>query len=176
MEYLTTLVGVKYAFFNEWDDSLPSRENDEAPFWVGEKFDLPNKEQLEEGGMCCVGMINLVRRFLNLSIPEYLDKKSNCIFIGGTEAWFKYLDKNKRLKPIDYNKRYEKGTLLIQDYNTKDQGHVAIVYNPRETLALSDIIHSQGAGVDQCVLIESIENSYNGFRYTHYCSDFLIND
>ena len=175
MEYLQTLIGIKYAFFNETEDLPPSINKDEAPFWIGINNSLPNREVLEEGGMCCVGMINLVRRYLNMTIPSCLDSNNN-IFIGGTEAWFKYLKENNRLKLIDYNKKYMNGILLIQNYNSIDQGHVAIVYNSRENLKDSEIIHSQGCGNKQEVLIEKIDDSVNGYRYTHYCEDFLTVD
>ena len=38
------------------------------------------------------------------------------------------ISKIKKTTKIDYNKTYPKGTLLLQDYNPKDMGHVAIVW------------------------------------------------
>ena len=39
-------------------------------------------------------------------------------------------EKNKRLEKIDFLRCYPKGTLLLQDYNPKDQGHVGIMLSP----------------------------------------------
>lgn len=175
MDYLKTLVGIKYAFFNETKDSPPSLDKDEEPFWVGINHPLPNINVLQKNGMCCVGMINLVRRYLNMSIPSYIDSKKN-IFIGGTEAWFQYLKSENRLIQIDYNKKYKEGTLLIQNYNSKDQGHVAIIYSSGDNLKKSVIIHSQGVGPKKEVVSELISESTNGYRYTHCCEDFLTVD
>lgn len=166
MDYLHTLVGIKYTYYNENENKLPSREIDESPFWIG-NGKMPKITELREHGMCCVGLINLLRRYLNLSIPSY---DNNRIVTGGTGAWFKYLNSEKRLNPIDYNKKYKPGTLFIQDYNKEDQGHVAIVY---DSSIETTIIHAQGVGKKQEVMIENLSESCNGYRYTHYCDDFI---
>jgi len=169
MDYLKLLVGIKYVFYNEKENELPSRDIDNGPFWIGDK-ELPNIDEIKEQGMCCVGLINLLRRYLKLSIPSGINEN---IVIGGTDAWYHYLKTNNRLEPIDYNKKYKLGTLLIQNYNKVDQGHVAIVYDSSSEL---EIIHSQGAGLINKVLIEKITDSVNGHRYTHVCNDFIYQE
>ena len=177
MDYAISLIGISYSFFNEKEHEPPSRDKDEAPFWIGSPGAhlLPTRDTLEKGGMCCVGMINLVRRYLNLSIPECYDN-NNILCVGGTFAWFKYLKTQERLEKIDYNISYPQGTLLLQDYNSQDQGHVALVCDIYDTLSQSKIIHSQGVGEKKCVMIERLADSEKGFRYTHCCRDFFYID
>ena len=60
----------------------------------------------------------------------------------GTEAWFKYLNNKKRLLEIDLTKQYPIGTLLIQNFNEYDQGHVAVVIDSNQNVLESLIIHN----------------------------------
>ena len=89
IHYIKLLEGVKYTYcnqensFNNWNTV-----KDIAPFWIGNK-PLPRNDMIIKDGICCAGLINLMRRFLNLSIPTCIDTKTGeILFIGGTCSWF----------------------------------------------------------------------------------------
>lgn len=95
-------------------------------------------------------------------------------FIGGTGAWFSYLKKEKRLEKIDFEKQYPKGTLLLQNYNPKEQGHVAITINSsKKGLLHSKIIHAINGTWDgkkyNSTVIEKLMDYPNYKRHTHVC-------
>ena len=173
INYIKLLEGVKYTLSND-NNSFTSWENvkDIGPFWIGKK-PLPRNDKIINQGICCVGLINLMRRLINLDIPAFIDSETNeSKFIGGTCGWFQYLNKLKRLEPIDINKIYPKGTLLIQDYNPIDQGHVAVVLSENKILKNSRKIHAIG-GINSnkynCVIREKFMDYPNWRRYTHVC-------
>ena len=117
---------------------------DKGPFWfVNEK--PPDISQVK--GLNCVGLANLIRRYMGLQVPGKVTGQKLTLIVkkwpGSTEAWFSYLKNEKRLEKIDFNKVYPKGTLLLQDFNIRDQGHVAFTINSsKEGLLYSKIIHS----------------------------------
>ena len=173
IHYIKSLEGVKYTYcnqensFNSWDTV-----KDIAPFWIGKK-PLPRNDIIIKEGICCAGLINLIRRFLNLTIPPYIDTKTGeILFIGGTSSWFQYLNLKNRIQIIDINKTYPKGTLLLQDYNLEDQGHVAVILSNNIPLKSAKKIHAIGHEDSKkynCVIIELFNEYPYKNRYTHIC-------
>ena len=180
IKFVSKFVGMKYILHNNHDPS-PSIYKDEPPFWVGIES-LPTYSNIYINGSCCAGLINLVRRSVGLKIPGNINEKKY-EFVGGTCAWFKYLSETGRLEKINHWKVYPKGTLLIQDFNLIDQGHLAMTTtsNPRG-LFNSMIIHSVNSKKDtkgkqyNGVIIERFRD-YNidtadkplYSRFTHVC-------
>ena len=105
---------------------------------------------------------------MGLKIPIE-NGKWKYIFPGGSGAWFQYLKDKKRLHKINYSKTYQKGTLLLQDYNPKDMGHVAIVWTEnKKGLSHSKILHSRHDG-PKSVVIEPLDDYTMKKRFTHIC-------
>ena len=153
--------------------SNKGQTKDAAPFWVENKpppkFDIIHKK-----GLVCVGLANIARRYMGLEVPGNISGMKKYEFIGGTGAWFSYLKKTKRLEKIDFEKQYPKGTLLLQNYNPKDQGHVAITINSsKKGLLQSKIIHAingtwQGKKYN-CTVIEKVVDYPYYNRHTNIC-------
>lgn len=88
--------------------------------------ELLDFEKINQIGMNCVGLINIIRKSLGLDIPGV---KEGTAYAGGTYVWFKHLKKYKKLKKFNIRKVYPEGTLLIRNYkNETDQGHMAVIY------------------------------------------------
>ena len=194
INYIKYLEGVKYLFPDETNSFTNwNKVRDIGPFWLG-KNPLPRNDLIIRQGICCVGLINLMRRKLNLSIPSHIDSETKEVtFIGGTSGWFQYLNNLKRLKPINIRERYPRGTLLIQDYNPIDQGHVAVILSNNKLLFYSKKIHAIGgdiggdiggnigedninSGKYNRVIIEKFNEYPYWQRYTHVClpQDWLL--
>jgi len=162
IQFLRNLKGMKYVVFVE------PQKTDGPPLWCIEEK-LPPLKSIFNSGSACVGLSNIIRRKQGLSIP-----RNNKIDLGGTESWFKYLKNKKRLEKINNNKIYPIGSLLIQDYNSNDQGHVAIItFSSKKGLCYSKIIHSVSGKFgnkiyDSCVEEKLIDYPYNN-RFTHIC-------
>lgn len=142
--YAKSLIGVPYRWHRDGDSIQPDDK-----FWA-ENGPVVTREEIDQSDKCivCTGLINLMRRFMGLSIPG-LDGKLNDIegnkFAGTTGIWFAYLDRAGRLEPIDVNRKYPKGTLVIRDFSDveTDQGHVAVVIDESGDNILDQrIIHS----------------------------------
>jgi len=150
MDYAETLVGLPYRWFDADVDKFEGGDK----FWC-ENSPPPEAEEIRvsDKSIVCTGLINLLRRHLNLSIPGIngnIRGKYKTIyeqFPGGTGAWFAYLHQNKRLEKINLNLRYPKGTLLLAKFvsNELDQGHVAIIcddVDEYKNITHQQIIHS----------------------------------
>ena len=75
----------------------------------------------------------------------------------------------KTLVKIDYYKTYPKGTLLLEMWNPKNMGHVAIVWTEnKKGLLHSKILHSRHDG-PKSVIIESLDDYKMKRRFTHIC-------
>jgi hypothetical protein len=103
LKYGESLVGTKYQWWIEGDNMLDGKE----PSWVLDG-PAPNPNYVKKKSCNCVGLINLMRRKLNLSIPG-LDKQFK--YAGGTWIWFTTLKKENKLEIFDINKIYPKGTV-----------------------------------------------------------------
>ena len=152
-----------------------------APWWISNDK-LPSVKEIKKQGVDCGGLANLMRRYAGLSVDK----------LDGTGGWFDYLKKKKRLKKFNFKKSYPSGTLLLRDYNPKDQGHIAIIYkeNKEKGVLFSSLIHSNGyndgSGNRRVKIDESVGKShfaqYNGKsntgHYTHIClpEDWLLKE
>ena len=169
IKYIAQLEGMPYIAYH---DIMPP-VTDGSPFWNSNDIP-PSINHVYKNGSVCVGLTNLVRRFMNLDIPGNISNIKTHDFIGGTAAWFSYLRNNNRLQIIDFNKKYPIGTLLIQDYNTIDGGHVAITIDQnKEGLLYSTIIHNingiwNNKSYNKCT-IESLKDYPYYNRHTHIC-------
>jgi hypothetical protein len=140
--YAKSLIGIPYRWYKKGEVVCGDDK-----FWSA---NLPhitaNKIKKKDKCIVCTGLINLIRRYLGLSIPG-LDGKLGKIslkFPGTTWTWFRYLKKANRLEEIDFTKKYPIGTLLISNYkNIEEQGHVAIIIsNVGNNIKKQKIIHS----------------------------------
>jgi hypothetical protein len=168
LQYAEKLVGIKYSV------SCKAPTKDSCPFWNRDGH-APSIEEVKKGGLACVGVTNLIRRHLGLKIPTEKGKWKD-IFPGGSGAWFHYFKDKKRLYKIDYNKIYPKGTLLLQNWNPKDMGHVAIVWTEnKKGLSHSKILHGRHDG-PKSVVIEPLDDYTMKRRFTHIClpEDWLV--
>ena len=165
LQYAEKLVGIKYKASNK-----PPTE-DSAPFW-NRNGPVPSMQDIKKGGLACVGVTNLIRRYLGLKIPTETGKWKD-IFPGGTGAYFHYFTKKQK---INYDKTYPKGTLLIEDWNPKNMGHVAIVWTEsKKGLLDSKILHSRHDG-PKSVVIENLKDYKMNKRFTHIClpKDWMV--
>jgi hypothetical protein len=144
LEYSKTLIGVPYRWWIKRDEL---EGNDK--FWA-ENGPPVSREEIDEENksIVCTGLINLMRRFVGLSVPGAdgkLDFVTGNRFPGGTYTWFKYLKRKKRLQELDITKKYPKGTLVLRNYECaeKCQGHVAVVIDEKGAIILDQkIIHA----------------------------------
>ena len=166
LQYAEKLVGIKYKATNK-----PPTE-DSAPFW-NRNGPVPPMQDIKKGGLACVGVTNLIRRHVGLKIPTDIGKWKD-LFPGGTGAYFHYFTKKQK---INYDKTYPKGTLLIEDWNPKNMGHVAIVWTEsKKGLLDSKILHSRHDG-PKSVVIEDLKNLKKmKKRFTHIClpKDWMV--
>ena len=172
IKYAKGMVNFKYSL---WKPSMGFPKEDNSPFWKLNK-PTPNISLLKKKGMCCTGLTNLVRRHLNLRVPG-----GRSIYVGTTSAWYNYLRAKKRLQKINFSKQYPKGTLLIQNFNPKDQGHVGILVNSSiKGILESKMIHAISDRIEgkkyNSVVIEKVKSYPKFKRYTHIClpKDWLI--
>ena len=165
LQYAEKLVGIKYKA-----SSKPPTE-DSAPYW-NRNGPVPPMQDIKKGGLACVGVPNLIRRYLGLKIPTETGKWKD-FFPGGTGAYFRYFTKKQK---INYNKTYPKGTLLMEDWNPKNMGHVAIVWTEsKKGLLDSKILHSRHDG-PKSVVIENLKDYKMNKRFTHIClpKDWMV--
>lgn len=121
---------------------------------------------------------------MGLEIPGKITGKKLHKYAGGTYCWYDYLMKKNRLEPLDYNKSYPIGTLLISNYiNQENQGHVAIITSfSTNGVFYSNCIHSYytipikysktGKLYPGCIEDKYVAQSafwYKDGTYTHVC-------
>ena len=157
----------------------PNISRDYGPFWFQNETP-PELNIVKKGGLSCVGLANLIRRFMGLEVPGNVTGQKLTPIVkkwpGSTSAWYHYLNSTKRLEKIDFEKVYPKGTLLVQNYNVKDQGHVSITINSSKYgLLNSKIIHSiydrdkERDIIYKEVTIQKLKDYCNYRRHTHIC-------
>ena len=169
IRYVKKFVGMKY----KYSIAKPSVKKDKQPFWIVNKT-VPKFDYIYKRGSNCVGLLNLVRRYMSLEIYGNITGYKKEDWIGDTYAWFMYLKNKKRLEKIKPNKVYPKGTLLIQKYNPKDHGHVAMtVMSSKNGLMETKIIHNVSGKWDgkkyNSVVIEKLKDYPYHTRFTHIC-------
>lgn len=170
LNYLKKLKNMKYTLVTPETETIITNR---PPFWNDSSKPVPPPSFVYGLGSCCTALANIVRRLNELPIPGNIPglPKEKCV--GGTESWFKYLKNTKRLCKIDHKKYYPEGTMLIQDYNPTDQGHIAIVLssNNYDGLTGSNIIHNIESNDPKYnkVVIEKFCDYTNFDRFTHIC-------
>ena len=121
LPFAISLIGVRYGYWS--GEAIP--RDDSTPFYA-QNAEIPSRTLCEAQGISCTGMMNLICRRFNISIPGVNDPDEE--FPGGTGAWYKFLEPN--LKPYDKHKVYPTGSLLFRPYKDfDDQGHIALIVN-----------------------------------------------
>ncbi len=152
-----------------YDKNTPPTYNNEPPFWIG-TGPLNDIEYIKKKGIVCVGFSNLIRRLNNLEIPGMITGKKLDYWPGGTRAWFEYLDQENRLEKINFSKEYPKGTLLLQNYNSINEGHIAITINSNVNgLLESNIIHNVSSDNFYGTYNHKVKEYSNYHKLTHIC-------
>lgn len=177
INFIKKLKNVPYLMYNF--NKGPTKDG--PPFWI-ENSKPPSIKTIKKKGLVCVGIANIARRLLGLEVPgnitNYSTKNKDVkAWPGGTGAWFDYLKNKKRLKKINLKKSYPIGSLLLQDFNNKDQGHVAIVVTESNTNIMdAHVVHAihHGKEVSKSkrydnVVEETLDRYWNHERFTHVC-------
>jgi hypothetical protein len=168
MQFVNKLVNTtKYTF---WDP-------DKATYAVPYPFycrTIPDISTIQTYGCNCAGLINIIQLMRNRKVPGVL---TNNYYAGGTYIWFEYLQAAECLEPVDINKIYPAGSLLIRQYRDhNDQGHVAVVLTTGY-LSQQKLLHcyiSKGITIDETVL-ESHSWVEDGY-YEYICVDWFHRD
>ena len=169
----THLLGIGRGQFNfqAWEETHWA--TDAGPFWAHDGLiterDIP---RLKEGGMVCVGLLNVLLRHAGQRLP-FLDTKNFPEYAkypkwkdpmkdstwhtpwnegiqfgyGGSDEWmYIYHYKKNTLKRFDPNGKYPRGTLLFRVYSPYDGGHVAILRESSVDKPLLDctVLHTGG--------------------------------
>lgn len=147
LQFSKTLVGIPYTTWT--GNELSSDE-----FFYTNK--IPSLEELKENGICCTGLLNILRQYYGSHIPD-----SNQKYRGGITFWYNYFYQKNVLLPFNYNENYPLGTLFLRKYrNKKDQGHVSILYKKHKNLLYSQIIHAYAQGDLNITIL----------GYSHFCN------
>lgn len=109
---------------------------DKEPFWAA-NVPAPNPEFVKSKGVCCTGVLNLMRRRLGLPVPGVAQQDP---LAGGTGAWYEFLQ--DALEPFDSTVEYPVGTIFFRPYQSfEDQGHIGV------KLEKDQILHSYSDGL-----------------------------
>ena len=166
LDFIYNLIGTKYGWWKKNDDM---RYEEVPSYSINQQ--VPSINYIKKNSINCVGVINLMRRINNLTIPG--SDNLNFKYPGGTYMWYKYLDKNNKLEKFDISFKYPRGTLLLRQYrNENKQGHVAVIYranriNPTIIHALSDNPIPNKNKNEPGLIIEPL-NKYSKL-FTHIC-------
>ena len=103
LAYATTLIDVPYRWLKEGEEITGDDK-----VWGGPGL-APTREYIDTNNKCivCSGLTNVMRRHVGLSVP---------FGAGGTISWFKYLVQKHRLEFFNPDRKYPKGTLLIETF------------------------------------------------------------
>ncbi len=187
--YAKSFIGIPYKWFKETD-----KVQGDDKIWAANEPIITAEEIKEKNkSINCVGLINLIRRYLGLSIPGLDGKEGEIgkIFPGTTWTWFHYLNRTNRLEKINFNTKYDIGTLLISDFKNFDKpGHVAIIINKfgknvKEQYILhsysyytyKDSMNMNNAGTTGIQKMDN-DNILDWFEVTHIClpDNWLLKD
>ena len=120
INYVKKLIGTPYKYWHPEDEMIV----DNGPFWAYDSK-APNIKEVMSSSCACTGLLNLMRRKLNLSVPGVAQ---NHKYAGGTYEWYRYLKNKGCSVNFDINVKYPKGTLVLRKYRSpEDQGHVAVI-------------------------------------------------
>tara|TARA_B100000214_G_scaffold347227_4_gene298398 strand:- start:158 stop:967 length:810 start_codon:yes stop_codon:yes gene_type:complete len=168
----THLLGIGRGEFNfqAWEETHWA--TDAGPFWAHDgpitEKDIP---RIKEGGMVCVGLLNVLLRHAGQRLP-FLDTKNFPDYAnypkwkdpmkdstwhtpwnegiqfgyGGSDEWMYIYHKKNTLKKFDPKGKYPKGTLLFRIYSPYDGGHVAILRESSDDKPLLEctVLHTGG--------------------------------
>ena len=166
LEYAEKLIGIKYQY---WSESTKLSDNE--PMWVSNDR-APDVEDIRNTSINCTGLINLMRRSIELPIPGL---ETRAKYPGGIYQWYKYLKSKGVLKKFNYTLDYPRGTLFLRKYTSEyDQGHVSVLYteNIQESL-YSIIIHSStNCEFNVNTKLEPGVNIYNTLGQSHFYDKF----
>ena len=164
ISYALGLVGLPYKWYRQGE---PVTGDDK---FYASNNPAPDPAKLHEEKKCivCTGVINLMRRCLNLHVPPP----------GTTDVWFAYLQQNDWLEPFDIHTSYPVGTLLLRDFGDMqtDQGHVAVLLENNKILhayAEKDYDESRPDEIVGVCGISDLDYSHYFYGdegyYTHIC-------
>jgi hypothetical protein len=171
LDYAKTMIGVPYRWFREGE-----KIHGADKFWA-ENAGVILRKHIDENDKCivCTGLINLMRRYLKLSIPGLDDTgpKYAKRFPGTTGIWFGYLSRKGRLEKLDLTKKYPRGTLLLKNFESVDgdQGHVAVVIDENgENILDQNILHAYStiAYKDSEGMKNVGQTNIQSFKQVHY--------
>ncbi len=115
LAFAKNMVGIKYILWT-------GKEDTDIFYCSG----IPSQSLLNDQGVNCAGLINIVRQYSGLTIPNNIYYQ---VPRGGTHFWYLYFKSQGVLQNIDYSKKYPLGSLFLRDYHDlKDQGHLAILF------------------------------------------------
>ncbi len=105
-----------------------------APFYSASlDTPLPIPDHIKRNGICCAGVMNLARRYINQL--EIYGIKEEDPRAGGLYLWEIELQERNVLRTLTLDTTLLPGTLLFLPYTSPvDQGHVAIVYDSKHIL------------------------------------------
>lgn len=187
LDYAYTLLGLPYRWYRK-GEAITADDK----FYAANK-PAPVAADLFADDKCivCTGVANLMRRCVGLPVPPAVadadipfpgttgtestgSNNEDTVFIGTTDAWFYYLQKNNKLQPFDIEKaltnKYPKGSLLIRNFENveTEQGHVAILIDSHRILHA--YAYDDTSGICGITLLKD-SHYYNGHPgyYTHIC-------
>ncbi len=156
--YIKSLVGTPYVW---WQDGVSTLDKP-CPFYCSSAPSVTTVKQL---GTNCAGFINLLCHYTNSPIAG-VDTQN--YYAGGTAVWYETLRAQNKLEPLQNNKVYPIGTMLLAPFvDVNDQGHVAIVTSEGtiDTLKISHSFPTDGLVMDEPLNVTH-NLSANGY-YTH---------
>lgn len=173
LEYLKTFIGIPYRWHRA-GDTITADE----PFYAG-NGPAPSRAYMDanDKSIVCTGLANLARRFRGLSIPGLDgslddDDVKGSTYPGTTGTWFAYLDRKGVLEPLNVERSYPKGTLVLRDFGNleNDQGHVGVLIDTCESSVLDQTLLHAYADVsyDESIDIKTVgQTGLMPFRDSH---------
>lgn len=152
-----------------WQDGETTLAKD-APFYCRS---IPDSSIIQSSGCNCAGLINLLQLSKGLMVPGV---QSGAYYAGGTYVWFDFLEDIEVLEPIDYQKEYPAGSLLLRKYRSpEDQGHLAVLYSSGILLE-QKLLHcypDAGIKIDDTVRQSDCWLDEAGGYYEYICPNWL---
>ena len=178
LAYGARLVGAPRPSSSAFDEVCAGRRGDRWPYWSADG-EPPPPAVVRRAGTNCAGLANLLCRAAG-GRPSALAAAARRL--GDTRDWFAHLSRRGCLRAFRADAAYPRGTLLLRDYNPRDHGHLAVVFEarPGRSVLHARLLHSVGwddGGPQQVRIDASAGRShffqYDGVRntghYTHAC-------
>lgn len=165
LTYAYSLVGIPYRWHRK-EDNISEIDK----FYASNDGVVYSRKDIIMKDKCivCTGLINLMRKYAGLTIPGldgYLGEEG-IYYPGTTGVWFMYLERKGVLHPLDINKTYPPGTLLLRDFHdvVYDQGHVAVVVDD----AAADVANISDRDCRDVTNFPSVLNQYIIHAYSRF--------